>query len=67
MDLKLKFTDKENTTYELILEESSFSTGYGRLKNMLTGEERTIELNMLTQLMNAKIDARFLESACGIH
>jgi|GEM_PF-5053583 len=67
MDLKLKFTDKENTAFELTLGESSFRTGLAKLKNLLTGEEKSVELSAVSETLNIKLDSRLLEASCSIH
>lgn len=67
MELKLKFTDKENVPYVLILEESKLASGVIKLKNALTGEEKTVALTALTDVISEKTDLRCSEYIGGIH
>ena len=67
MELKLKFKDKENNSYELILEESNLTAGQVKLRNILTGEEKLFDLNALTESTEENDKKKTPEWAYGIH
>jgi histidyl-tRNA synthetase len=67
MELKLKFTDKENVPYVLIFEEAKLASGLVKLKNALTGEEKTIEITAVADVLSRKTDSRCTEYIGGIH
>ncbi|OGO76851.1 MAG: hypothetical protein A2Y23_08145 [Clostridiales bacterium GWB2_37_7] len=67
MELKLKFTDKQNVTYILIFDESDLASGLVTLRNMITGEEKVVALNTIADAINAKKPSRCAEYIGGIH
>jgi histidyl-tRNA synthetase len=67
MELKLKFTDKENVPYLLIFKEEELASGVVNLKNMITGEEKKVLLNDLSASISVKNDLSRPYSLCGIH
>lgn len=67
MKLKLTFQDRENTPYELVVEESQLSTGQVKLINTLTGEVRTIGLDTLVNPTAKEKKDRVTTQVGGIH
>jgi histidyl-tRNA synthetase len=67
MELRLKFTDKENESYELILGEDNLAKGLVKLKNMLTGEEKTVALTVVADALCKNTESRCSEYVGGIH
>jgi len=51
---QMKYADKINAKYSIVLGDDEINSGKGRLKNMQNGETKDIEINDLYKLLNTK-------------